>query len=343
MNEYKIIGIDLAKDVFQVCALNQANKVQLNKPLTRKKLNSFMHQLQPTLVAMEACGSANHWGRKFRAMGHEVRLVPAQYVKPFTQGNNKNDTNDALAICEAALRPKIHFVPIKSQEAHDLQMLHRIRQRQVESSTAVINQIRAYLRENGITISISVGHLQKALPDILEDADNGLTILSRELINDLYLELLQIRSRKEALDTRLKQMVAQNHACQRLLTIPGIGPIIASALVAAVGNAAQFRNGRQMAAWAGLVPRHTGTGGKVVNQDTSKAGNPYLRYLLIHGARTIVKWCHRRDDNLSRWVNQLVTRRGKNKATVALANKMTRIAWVLLTRDEDYQMKHAFK
>lgn len=337
MKEYKIVGIDLANKVFQIAALNQANKAVMNKKVSRNKLLQTVTQLSPTLIAMEACGSANYWARTFVAMGHTVRLVPAQHVKAFVQGQNKNDAKDAMAICEAALRPNIHFVPIKTVEQQDLQMLHRVRQRWVSQRTATANQIRAYLRENGIVVPAQLHNLVNALPAILEDGENGLSGSARQLITLLFEELRESKQRIALIEKQLKGFIAQDANCRRLLTIPGYGPVIATALVAAIGNGAYFSNGRGLSACLGLTPRHVGTGGKTILLETTKAGNRYLRYLLIHGARTVVTWCKNKEDKLSRWIKRLIERRGKAKAIVALANKCARIAWALLTRSDEYK------
>jgi len=337
MKEYKIVGIDLANKVFQVAALNQANKVIFNKKISRSKLAQTIQQMPPTTIAMEACGSANYWARMFIAMGHSVRLVPAQHVKAFLKGTNKNDAKDAIAICEAASRPEIHFVPIKSVEQHDLQMLHRVRQRLVSQKTALANQIRAYLRENGMTIPAQVHNLFKELPRILEDAENELSHSARWLLNLLFCELRSCKEQVTDIDKVLNQHISQNEDCQRLMTIPGFGPIISTALVAAIGNGSQFKNGRGLSANMGLTPRHHGTGGKTIVMTSTKCGNRYMRFLLIHGARTVVTWCKNKNDRLSRWIKKLIERRGKCKAIVALANKCARIAWALLNRKETYR------
>jgi len=326
-----ILGIDLAKNYFQVCGLNQANKVQFNRKMTRNKLAEFMQQQNPVLVAMEACCSSNYWARKFEEMGHTVRLVPAQHVKPFVKGN-KDDRNDAVAICEAALRPNIHFAMIKTHVQQDTQMLHRIRQLHVRQTTAIVNQIRAYLAEYGIVVQKQVDPLLRTLPSIIDDEENDLTPLARQLISEHYQSLLDSRNKAIELKKQIELSNNQNLYCQRLQALPGIGPIIASALYAAVGNGSQFSKGRQMSAWVGLTPAHFGSGGKNTNVDTTKRGDRYLRTLLIHGARTVVSWAIKsnKKDPLSCWIQRLAARRGKRKAYVALANKLTRAAWRVL-------------
>lgn len=343
MNEYKVIGVDLSKHTFQVCALDRHHKVVINKALSRSRFEERIQQLPPgSWVAMEACGSSNYWARKLEALGHKVTLIPAQYVKPFVK-RQKNDAADALAICEAALRPDIHPVPIKSEAQLDMQMLHRIRQRRVKNKTATINQIRALLRENGIDIPVSTTKLFKHVPEALENHDNGLSGSARHMLHDLYQELRQEDERLHETDLAIREWIKHQPEAQRLLTVPGFGPIVTTALLAAVGNGAQFKKSRQLSAWVGLTPRHTGTGGKIHILDTSKAGNPYLRYLLIHGARSVIRWSGQKQDRLSRWVNQLVARRGKQKAVVALANKCTRIAWAILHTKEPFDGNYSMK
>jgi transposase len=326
-----ILGIDLAKHFFQVCGLNQANKVIFNRKLTRNKLAEFMQQQNPILIAMEACSSSNFWARKFEAMGHTVKLVPAQHVKPFVKGN-KDDRNDAVAICETALRPNMHFAQIKTHVQQDTQMLHRIRQLHVRQATAIVNQIRAYLAEYGIIIQKQIAPLLHALPSIIDNEENDLTPLARQLISEHYQSLVDEQNKAIELKKQIVRSNQQNLYCQRLQGLPGIGPIIASALYAAVGNGSQFSKGRQMSAWIGLTPAHFGTGGKNTNVDTTKRGDRYLRALLIHGARTVVSWAIKsnKKDRLSCWIQRLAARRGKRKAYVALANKLTRAAWKIL-------------
>ena len=337
MNNHSILGIDLAKNFFQVCALNKANKVQFNRKLTRNKLAEFMQQQEPTLVAMEACSSSNYWARKFQEMGHTVKLVPAQHVKPFVKGN-KNDRNDAVAICEAALRPNMKFAMIKTHVQQDLQMIHRIRQLHVKQVTAISNQIRGYLAEYGIVIQKQITHLLGALPSIIDNEENDLTPLSRQLLLSQYHVLVSTREKVSDLNQHIERCNKQNEYCQRLQALPGVGPIISSALYAAVGNGSQFSKGRQMSAWIGLTPAHFGTGGKNTNVNTTKKGDHYLRTLLIHGARTVVTWSEKKTDPLSCWIQRVVARRGKRKAYVALANKLTRAAWKILQGDE-YDIK----
>ena len=331
-----LTGIDLAKNVFQVCAVNQTGKVISNKKVTRAKLRQTISQLEPTTIAMESCYSAHYWGREFEQMGHKVNLIPAQHVKPFVQGN-KNDANDAIAITEAAVRPRIRFVPIKTIEQQDIQMLHRIRQRHVDDRTALVNQMRGLLSEYGIVMAKSWRRLKMELPTVLEDAENQLTPLGRECMHSLY-EELNASNEKVAIDEkRLKTNLKDNEDYNRLLEVPGFGLITASALVSMVGSAQQFRTARDMAAWLGITPRQIASGEKSVMTGITKRGSRSLRTMIIHGARAVVTHAHKKTDKLSLWIQALIERRGRNKAIVALAHKLTRFAWVILNRKECYK------
>ena len=337
----KVLGIDLAKNVFQLCAINQAGKEVFNRQVRRAKLTPTVANLEPTLIAMEACSSAHYWGRRFEGMGHRVVLIPAQHVKAFVRVN-KSDAHDALAIAEASQRPNLKTVPVKSTEQQDLQMISRQRQRWIRHRTAVVNQIRAAAREYGVTLPLGYRALKKALPEVLEDGDNELTAIARELIAEWSDELRQLDAKIHTAQERQKALVKDNPAEQALREVPGFGPVISALLLSAIGDGRQFANGRQMAAWVGLVPRHTGTGGKTRMLGISKNGDRELRTMMIHGARAVIRWAHRRDDALARWVSQLEARRGRNRAVVALANKMTRIAWVIVAKGERFDMKKAF-
>lgn len=333
----KVAGIDLAKNTFHLHGVDGRSQVVLRKKLSRGKLMAFMANLPPCLVGMEACGGAHDWARKFRAMGHEVRLMSPQFVKPYVK-SNKNDTVDAEAICEAVQRPNMRFVPIKGIEQQDVQSLHRAREQAMKNRTAQSNQIRGLLMEYGMVLGKGVATLRKALPDILEDADNGLTPLFREILYGLSDELRRLEERLTAYDAKIAHLGAQSQVCQRLMTIPGVGPLTATALAAAVGDAKVFANGREMSAWLGLVPRQCSTGGKPKLLGISKRGDTYLRKLVIHGARSALRFADKKQDVRSRWAVDVRGRRGKNIAAVALANKMVRSAWVLLSRNEEYKM-----
>jgi transposase len=285
---------------------------------------------------MEACGGSHFLGRALREQGHEVRLIPAQYVKPYVK-TNKSDYIDAEAIAEAVGRPTMRFVPIKTDDQLDLQSLHRVRERWVMRRTAVVNQIRGLLLERGITLRKGRCHLDAALPRILEDATMKLSGASRLLLAQLKLELDQLAIRLEEADALIQKTAQKNEACRRLDAIPGIGPVTATALIAAIGNGAAFRKGREFAAWVGLVPREHSTGGKQTLLGISKRGNAYLRRLFVQGARAVLQFREKQSPGLSAWLAQLTSRTHYNVAGVALANKLARIAWAVLARSEVYR------
>ena len=331
MNNTTVIGIDLAKDVFQLCGLSQTRKVQFNQAVRRNKLLNTLLCYPGTLLAMEACCTSHYWARRFRRHGFEVVLVPAQLVKGFSRGN-KTDAKDALAIAEAALRPDYHPVPVKTLEQQDYQALLRYRARQKELSVSASNQARGLLAEYGVILPRSGAAFRRRVPEILEDGDNGLTPVSRATIHALYQEYLQCLERVAEQDKALKQIIREHPLLSQLIRLRGVGPVTAVALYASVGKGEQFANARQLAAWIGLVPRQHGTGGRVRLGAISKRGNRYLRELLVHGARAVMQWAREKLDRLSDWVRQLAERRGKHKTIVAIANKTARMVWVLLNR-----------
>lgn len=329
------IGIDLAKQVFQIHGVDAQEKVVCRKQLRRNQMIEFFHKLEPCLIGMEACASSHYWARTLQAMGHTVKLIAPQFVKPYVK-TNKNDANDAEAICEAMSRPNMRFVPLKTVEQQDLQAIHRIRTELVHQRTAKVNQTRGLLGEYGIVVTRSVEQLRKALPCILEDAENGLTGRFRILLGGLQADLMYLDEQIAKLDKEIKREANKNAAAKKLQQLRGIGPTIATALVAAIGDASAFKTGRDLAAWIGLVPRQHSSGGKARLLGISKRGDAYLRTLLIHGARAVVKTASNKDDRLSQWVQKLCTRRNKNIAAVALANKTARLVWALLTSKADY-------
>lgn len=331
-----LVGLDIAKSIFHLSAVNQAGKQVKKKVLKRPQVLSFFSQLEPCTVAMEACGSAHHWARQFQALGHQVKLIAPQYVKPFVKGN-KNDYNDALGIAEAAQRPNMRFVPIKSLEQHDIQMVHRLRERLVKNRTALVNQIRGLLAEYGLVINKGVAAVRTELPFILEDAENGLTVMARESFFTLHEELKELDEKHQACEKKVIEINRSHEACQRLDEIIGIGPVTATAVYAAIGDGHDFENGRHFSAWAGLVPKQHSSGGKANLMGISKRGNAYLRTLFIHGARAVLRYAEGKEDSFSRWATSLKERRGSNKACVAVANKLARMAWVILAKDERYR------
>jgi transposase len=330
------LGIDLAKQVFQLHGIDEHGHVVVQKRVTRAKLRATIAQLPPCGIGMEACSSAQYWARELQQLGHTVKLISPQFVKPYVKGN-KNDSRDAEAICEAVSRPHRRFVPLKTVESQDIQASHRMRSRVVKERTALVNQIRGLLAERGIVIAQGITRLRKQLPVIVEDEGKALTSLSREVMRELYEELVALDERITRADHLSKRVFADNESCQKLAKIEGGGPVVATALVAAVGNAKEFTNGRHLAAWLGLVPRQCSSGGKERLLGISKRGDRYLRTLLIHGARATVHRARRKSDARSRWILSLEQRRGKNIATVAIANKNARIAWALLTSEAEYR------
>lgn len=333
------IGIDLAKQIFQVHGVDEQGKKVLRRQLRRHQLLAFFSNLPVCLIGMEACGSSHHWARKLTALGHEVRLMAPQFVKPYVKGN-KNDANDAEAICEAVSRSNMRFVPVKSVEQQDILALHRVRSGLVGQRTAKVNQIRGLLAEYGVVVRQGVDQLRRAVPVILDNADNGLSADFRLILMELREDLVYLDDRVSELDRSIQKLANQNAAARRLQTLRGVGPITATALVAALGDGHQFERGRDASAWVGLVPGQHSSGGRDRMLGISKRGDPYLRTVLIHGARSVVKTAHDKQDGLSRWVQSLCARRNKNVATVALANKTMRMAWALLTQGTEYEADH---
>jgi transposase len=326
------IGIDLAKNVFQVHGTDERGKAVLGKVLRRAQMMKFFTQLPPCLIGMEACGSAHFWARKLTALGHTVKLMAPQFVKPYVK-TNKNDARDAEAICEAVGRPTMRFVAIKSPEQQALLAVHRARQGLVQARTAQGNQIRGLLAEFGCVIPKGRRHLEHHIPEILEDAENGLSGMSRELFARLLEHLRSLDEQVQALERQIKAWQREDAASRRLEQIPGIGPLTASALVASIGDARNFKNGRQLSAWLGLVPRQCSSGGKSTLLGISKRGDVYLRTLLIHGARSVLQ----RAKPAEHWGATLAERSNKNLAAVALANKNARIVWALLAHGRNFQ------
>ena len=335
MNKSSLIAIDLAKNVFQVCIMDQNNKVRLNKALNRKALSEFMVQQPPSIVAMEACYSSHYWGRLFTSFGHQVKLLPAQHVKPFVRGN-KNDHNDAIAIAEASQRPGIRSVPIKTLAQQDIQCLHRLRERYVCQRTYLSNQARGLLSEYGIIFNKGFKPLTKTLIELISPEDKRLSDIIKVQLRHVYSDFNQLSKRLDELNKNLKQVAADNIQCQRLMSIPGIGFINATAIYSAIGDGDQFKNARALSVWYGITPKQFSSGDKNRLSGITKRGDRYLRKQLIHGARAVMYRCKKGDDKLSNWVVNLVQRRGPNKASVALANKMARLCWILLQRKEMY-------
>lgn len=333
------MGIDLAKSVFQLHGADQEGKLIFSRRLRRDQLLDELAGLPPLIIGIEACTGAFYWQRQFERLGHRVRIIAPQYVKPFVK-HQKNDRNDAEAICTAMRQPNMKFVPTKNAEQQDIQALHRARARLVNHRTALVSQMRGLLLDRGITIGVSIARARRAIPEILSDHSNGLSAMSREIIAELFEFLGQIDQRVGIFDRRLEAVFRSNAACQRIARVSGVGPKTATAVVAAVGDGAEFKNGRHLAAWMGLVPRQHSSGNRQLLLGISKRGDKHLRTLLVHGARSVVRVAAGRDDPLSRWINALRERRGVNRTIVAVANKNARIIWAMLRGHSEFQPAH---
>jgi transposase len=333
------IGIDIGKNAFHVIGLDSDGHIVLRCKLSRNQVVARFANLPPCLIGMEACVGAHHLSRRLRTLGHDARLMPSQYVKPFLKGQ-KNDFRDAEAIAEAVRRPRMPFVPTKSVEQLDLQALHRVRARLVRHRTAVINQIRALLLERGIAVRQGARFLQAALPEILSRNSELLSPRMLGAITDLSGDLRHLNSRLEEITSEIEGLAKSDNGCRRMMTVPGIGPVISTATVSAVGNGAAFRRGRDFSAWLGLVPRQLSTGGETILGRISKRGNTYLRTLFIRAARVILL----RPENWSKhsfgpWLQAASRRMHRNVLAVALANKLARIAWSVLAGERHYEAR----
>ena len=331
----RVLGIDLGKNSCSVAGLDESGRVVLRRRLTREGVIRLGAKLPACVMAMEACCGAHHLGRILIAQGHDVRLIPPQYVKPFVK-SHKNDLLDAEAIGEAVQRPTMRFVPLKTMEQLDLQAIHRLRTRLVGRRTAVINQMRGFLLERGVTCPIGREALVKRFPEVLDNPALGLSVRFCRLLKQLRDEWRLLDDDIEDVDQEILSLARDDEACDRLMQVPGIGPLTATALVAAVGNGAAFAKGRDLAAWLGLVPRQHSTGGKTVLRGISKRGNAYLRSLFIHGARAVCRHHRQKPHRLGRWLANLEARAHPNVVAVALANKLGRTAWAVLQRNSHY-------
>lgn len=331
-----LIGIDLAKSIFQVCGVNPAGKRVFNRQVRRAKLMELMIQYPDATIAMEACSGSNYWGRELQQRGFQVKLIPPQHVKPFVKGN-KNDRNDAFAITEAARRPDLKCVEPRTLAQTDMIQVHRVLDRLVHQRTALINQIRGLLNEYGIVVSRGKERLLAALPDLLEDAENGLTSSSRALYQAMIDEWRQLNEAIDRVEKVLKGQAKADEAAQRLMKMKGVAERIAMATIAQVGNGHGYQNGRHFAANLGLVPKEHSSGGKQRLGGITKRGNGYLRRMLVQGAWSVIRNVDKNDDRMSRWARQLMERRGKHKAVVAVANKMARIMWSMLYHQTEFR------
>jgi transposase len=330
------LGIDLGKTIFHLVGMNQRGEVVVRKRFSRAQLLHFTANLKVELIGMEACGGSHFLGRALREQGHEVRLIPAQYVKPYVK-TNKSDYIDAEAIAEAVGRPTMRFVPVKSDDQLDLQSLHRVRERWVMRRTAVVNQIRGLLLERGTTLRKGRRYVDQALPGILAEGSSRLSGAVLVLLAELKQELEQLAEKIDRADKSIGKIARENESCRRLVAMPGVGPVTATAIIATIGNGAAFRKGRDFAAWLGVVPEEHSTGGKQTLWKIPQRGNQYLRRLFVQGARAVMQHRTKQSSGLSAWLAQLMARTHQNVAIVALANKLARMAWAVLAKNEVYR------
>ena len=339
MRDIKVLGIDLAKDVFQLHGADAKGKKVITKRLSRKKLAEFIVQLKPCVIGIEACLGAHYWARTFGSMGHTVKIMPPKFVKPYVI-SDKNDQNDARGIAEAVTRPDMKFVSAKSIEQQDVLLLHRVKELVIKQRTALVNQMRGLLLEYGVVIPKGISQI-KNITSILEKNKDKLTEKSIAIFTQMYEQFKRYTEQVESYKNQVEQDAEQNVMCKEIMRIEGIGPITASAVVATVGDSKVFKNGRQMAAWLGLVPRQHSSGNKTKLMGITKRGDGYVRKLLIHGARSVVKNCEKKTDRKSKWVADKKNRMSYNKAAVALANKNARIIWAIMTTGECYRQSIA--
>ena len=330
----KVIGLDLAKNVFQVHGVDETGQPVLKRKLRRSEVLRLFASLEPALVGIEACHTAHYWGREIAALGHAVRLMPPQFVKPYVK-SQKNDAADAEAICEAVQRPSMRFVPIKSANQQATLLLHRTRDLLIRQRSSLISAIRAHFAEFGVVVGQRMRNIDRLL-DLLNSGGARLPDLARRMLAALAAQLRDVAARVRGVEAELLAWHRSTEVSRRLATIPGVGPITASAIAATVVDASQFKSGRQFAAWLGLVPQQRSSGGKERLGGISKRGDGYIRRLLIHGARAIVGWRKRSPVTRDRWVNGLLERRPTNVATVAFANKSARVAWAIMIRGSVY-------
>jgi transposase len=343
MKRVSVLGVDLAKDVFQLHGVDERGQKQLSKRVSRRRLLEEVGKVPKCLVVMEACGTANYWARQFRLQGHEVKLIAPQYVKPFVK-TNKNDERDAEAICEAAVRPSMHFVPVKEVEQQDVQSLHRIRQGLIRHRVALTNEARGLFAEYGMSMARGSKAFKEGLKRITDSEPEGIAEVSprmRQEAAKMLRRFYELQREIDEYDRELDKMAKENPICHRLLAIRGVGPLSATAVIASIGNANAFKNGRQFAAWAGLVPKQVSSGNRQILLGISKRGDRYLRTLLIHGARASLVVKPKYPNRVSVWAESIVERRGINKAAVALANKNARMIWAVLAKEQDYRVSAA--
>lgn len=340
MSNIKLLAVDLAKNCFQLHGANAKGKPTLKKKITsRKEFLEFATKMNSCNIFMEACGSSNYWGRKFIELGHKVKLINPKYVKPFVP-RNKNDAKDAEGIMSAALSPNIIFCDVKTEAHQDIQSTHRIRSLLVQQRTALANQVRGLLAEYGITMAKGPANIRKKLPEILGNNTNNLSNLMLSNVVDLYADFQQLDKRIAAYDKKINSLFQNCENSKRLETIPGVGVLGATLLASMLRSGSSFRNGRHFAAFLGLTPKQHSSGGKECLLGISKRGDTYARTLLIHGARSVLRYVNKKTDNQSMWLKKLLMRVDKNVAAVALANKIARTAWVLVHENTKYNPNH---
>ncbi|SFN28507.1 IS110 family transposase [Nitrosomonas communis] len=334
MKQIAVVGIDLAKNIFQVHGTDATGHAVLTKKLSRSQVIEFFAKLTPCLIGMEACSSAHYWGRRLAEMGHTVRLMPPQYVKPYVK-TNKNDARDAEAICEAVTRPNMRFVPIKSEQQQAVLVLHRIRGGIIKQRTALANQIRGLLAEFGVIVPQGFKQLNIRLIQLLSEPNSTLPVNLRQTFSSLFQELVNLTKRTKEFDKQIETHLQTSQECRRVLQIEGVGPLTATAIVASVGDIRNFKSARQFAAWLGLVPRQNSSGGKTQLLGISKRGDTYLRWLLVHGARAALSYA-KRADKLTDWQQAMLQRKTLNKVVVAMAHRTARRIWAVLAKDCAY-------
>jgi transposase len=337
MQEITTIGLDIAKNVFQVHGIDASGEVVVRRQLRRRQVLPFFRKLPACVIGIEACATSHHWGRELVALGHEVRLMPARYVKPYVK-RGKNDAADAEAICEAVTRPTMRYVPVKTPEQQSVLMLHRTRALFVRQRTTLINAIRAHLAEFGIVAGVGRNGVESLLELIAEGEDERIPPAARECLMALVAQLELVKRQILQADQRILAWHRSSELSRRLEAIPGVGPLIASALVASIPDPHAFRSGRDVSAWIGLVPKQNSTGGKERLGSISKAGNRYLRSLLVVGALSVIRRAKQLGYTRHPWLVRLMERRPVKVAAIALANKIARIAWAMMARNESYRI-----
>lgn len=337
MKSTTTISIDLAKDIFQVAIFNKHGKLISNQAMKSQKMVQIIANYPEANILMEACGTSHYWGRRFSKEGHAVYLIPAHIAAKYRSGN-KNDTNDALAIYEAAKRPDTYYVSVHTLEQQDLSTQHRLRQGFIKQRTQVANRIRGFAREYGVNFPVGIKHLYHCVPDVLENAENGLTVVARRVLRTLLDQLIQLRDYIEETTELLEAYTKTISSCKELQKMPGIGWLGAGAYYARVGNGSAYRRGRDVSASIGIVPMHSGSGGKNKLGSITKRGDRYLRYLLVHGARSAIYHVGNKTDGLSCWIRKQLKHNSVNKTAVALANKLSRMAWAILRSGGQYQV-----